>query len=346
MSLNLFETVPDIQPEIMPSPTERNVVLPRATAQLFIATDLSRVEYAGSEDDILLEQRVYRRLTPEYYVWLRSRMEMASNKHTRGLLPDANYQAIRQRFNDMHDDAVALLGEERLLKALATVVPDRYLPPMREYAVSVTLDKNGHAVSHDMETSMLAFILGQTVHELNGSWQAVVTRVHAADQYFPAGWVELRTTTGTTGQADVRYLLDANEHRLVEQMIYIDSECQAIKLARDESLADFAGLEASLPLISYSVPGNWRFKESPPFIDYLKVNEIRNRAAASGWTDIDLFQTEGQHEFPGGQDYGLVCYLRGRTVTEVTADWIELCSEKQGGTTLKFLRPNRTIKEQ
>ena len=98
MSLNLLEAVPDKQPEIISYLPDNNFVQPPATAQLFIAIDLSCVQYAGSEDDILLERRVYRRLTPEYYACLCTRMEMASSKHSMSAINQAQTR-LRNEWN-------------------------------------------------------------------------------------------------------------------------------------------------------------------------------------------------------------------------------------------------------
>ncbi|OPZ83955.1 MAG: hypothetical protein BWY76_02048 [bacterium ADurb.Bin429] len=76
------------------------------------------------------------------------------------------------------------------------------------------------------------------------------------------------------------------------------------------------------------------------------MNDIRERAHALGWTDADLFQTSGRFQFPCGQEYGLVCFLRGRTPGEITADGIALLPDKPGGAVLTFHRPHRSVNEE
>lgn len=348
MSLNLFATSPVTEPVNIPgTPTSTDGVTPLSATphHIFIATDLSRVEYAGSDNDILLDQRVYRRLTPDYYVWLRSRMEMASRKHVRGLLPDANYLDIRERFNAMHDEAVTLFGEERLLKIMATCNPDRYLPPMREYAVAVAVNGHGHVISPEMETGVSPFAPGRTVCSRDGSWQAVVTRIHPADEYFPSGWVEVRANDGTTGQADVRYLVDPHGCPLIEQMIYTDYELRAIELARNERPEDFDDLLASLPNLTYPPDGEWPFTQPVDFDDFIKVDAVSATAKTQGWSHPDLFQNRGRFAYPYGQDYGLICSVRHRTIGVITPEAIELLPEQSGGSPLKFYRPRRATQE-
>jgi len=340
MSLNLFATAPAQTQTTQPA-SESQPSCSEMVSHIYIATDLSRIEYAGVEDDLLLDQRVYRRLTPAYYVWLRSRMEMASRKHARGLLPETNYQAIRDRSNAMHDEAVPCVGEVPLLKAMATLQPDRYLPPMRDYAVAVSLNHTGQVVSPDMETSVSPCAPGRTVCSRDGAWQAIVTRLHPADDDFPCGWVEVRTVNGTPGQADVRFLVDPQGRPLIEQMIYTAYELRAIELAHNERPEDFDDLLASLPALEYPSDGEWPFTQSVDFDDFIKVDAVSAAAKAQGWSHADLFQNRGRFAYPYGQDYGLICSVRHRTIGEITPEAIELLPEQRDGSPLMFARPHR-----
>ncbi len=56
-----------------------------------------------------------------------------------------------------------------------------------------------------------------------------------------------------------------------------------------------------------------------------KVDIIRDRALALGWTEDGLYQTHGRFKFPCGQDYGLVCFLeKDEIIGAVTKKHIEI----------------------
>jgi hypothetical protein len=96
---------------------------------LFVATDLSILNDAVSpslQDELSVEGRVYRRLDPEYYAWLRSRMETAQAACSRGKLPPETFDALRIRFNAIHDLAMAFFGESALQDAVRLLDPKSY----------------------------------------------------------------------------------------------------------------------------------------------------------------------------------------------------------------------------
>ncbi|MFB3882442.1 MAG: hypothetical protein ACE149_14340 [Armatimonadota bacterium] len=101
---------------------------------LYVATDLDTWETSTPEpdQDAICERCGYRRLDPEYYAWLRHRMEVAKQAHARGRLPAARYQELRRRFNTMHTWAVTHLGEAALVAAVKTLDPKAYRPPQVE----------------------------------------------------------------------------------------------------------------------------------------------------------------------------------------------------------------------
>jgi hypothetical protein len=101
---------------------------------LFVATDLSVLNQAATPatlQDIDIEGRVYRPLDPEYYAWLRTRMERAQVTFERGRLSPQAYELFRIRFNALHDQAVALFGEDPLLDAVVSLDPKSYAWPGR-----------------------------------------------------------------------------------------------------------------------------------------------------------------------------------------------------------------------
>jgi len=101
---------------------------------LFVATDLSVLNDAfapGNADEVSVEGRIYRRLDPEYYAWLRSRMDTAQAACRKGKLPPEAFDALRTRFNAVHDQAIGLFGEACLVEAVRHLDPKSYQRPGR-----------------------------------------------------------------------------------------------------------------------------------------------------------------------------------------------------------------------
>jgi len=100
----------------------------------FVATDLSELDWPimpANQKDVEVDGRTYRPLSPEYYAWLRSRMERARASCARGGLSPQAFDALRIRFNAIHDQAVVLFGESALLEAVRHLDPKSYPWPGR-----------------------------------------------------------------------------------------------------------------------------------------------------------------------------------------------------------------------
>lgn len=82
--------------------------------------------------DFQINDTVYRRLDPEYYLWLRSRMVIAKKAAAAGQVGAAAFEELRLRFNAVHEWAIEHLGEEKLLAALQNFNPAGYQPPVAE----------------------------------------------------------------------------------------------------------------------------------------------------------------------------------------------------------------------
>ena len=102
---------------------------------VFVSTSL-HVWFTGEPDrfarDFQINDTVYRRLDPEYYAWLRSRMVLAKKAATAGHLDAAAFEDLRLRFNAVHEWAVEHLGEAQLLGAVRTFRSGDYKPPVAE----------------------------------------------------------------------------------------------------------------------------------------------------------------------------------------------------------------------
>ncbi|MBI5843189.1 MAG: hypothetical protein HZB23_00805 [Deltaproteobacteria bacterium] len=71
----------------------------------------------------------FRRLDPEYYAWLRHKMECARKAAQSGRLPALAFDELRTRFNEIHAWAMKHLGEASLLAAVKSLDPKDYAPP-------------------------------------------------------------------------------------------------------------------------------------------------------------------------------------------------------------------------
>lgn len=102
---------------------------------LFVSTSLATWTTATPEQfarDFQINDTVYRRLDPEYYAWLRSRMTLAKKAATAGQLDAAAFEDLRILFNRVHEWAVEHFGEGRLLEAVRAIRAADYVPPTPE----------------------------------------------------------------------------------------------------------------------------------------------------------------------------------------------------------------------
>ena len=105
----------------------------RPSLALFVSSALDTWATANPEwfaRDVQINDTVYRRLDPEYYAWLRSRMVLAKQAAAAGKLSAAAFEDLRVRFNAVHEWALEHFGEERLLEAVRTMRAADYKPPV------------------------------------------------------------------------------------------------------------------------------------------------------------------------------------------------------------------------
>jgi len=82
--------------------------------------------------DFQLNDTVYRRLDPEYYAWLRSRMHLAKMAAEAGQLEAGEFEALRSRFNQVHEWALEHFSRAALEAALRTLDARQYSAPRTE----------------------------------------------------------------------------------------------------------------------------------------------------------------------------------------------------------------------
>lgn len=98
---------------------------------LYVATDLSVIapEPPPASADVTIAGRIYRRLDPLYYAWLRSRVTRARQNRDAGKLPQVAYDHLHRQFMGLHEAAMVLLGESALRQGCAAFDPRSYRPP-------------------------------------------------------------------------------------------------------------------------------------------------------------------------------------------------------------------------
>ncbi|MBI4902886.1 MAG: hypothetical protein HY820_04575 [Acidobacteria bacterium] len=102
---------------------------------LFVSTSLATWTTANPEQfarDFQINDTVYRRLDPDYYAWLRSKMQIAKMLSDAGRLGRDEFEDLRQRFNAIQQWAVESFGESQLLDAIHLLDARDYAPPIPE----------------------------------------------------------------------------------------------------------------------------------------------------------------------------------------------------------------------
>jgi hypothetical protein len=104
-----------------------------ARGHLFVSTALDTwitEQAAAFARDVQIDDTAYRRLDPEYYAWLRSRMLLAKKAASTGQIGIDAFDDLRHRFNMIHQWAVDHFGEQALIAAVRAL--REYHPPVAE----------------------------------------------------------------------------------------------------------------------------------------------------------------------------------------------------------------------
>jgi hypothetical protein len=106
-----------------------------ACRHLFVSTALDTwlTEHDSAlARDVQVNDTAYRRLDPEYYAWLPSRMMLAKAAASNGQLGLDAFDALRHWFNAIHQWAVERFGEQALVAAVRSLNAREYVPPAAE----------------------------------------------------------------------------------------------------------------------------------------------------------------------------------------------------------------------
>ena len=158
-----------------------------AGVQLFVSTALdswSTDQGAAFARDVQVDDVAYRRLDPEYYAWLRSRMALAQKAASAGHLDAAAFEDLRVRFNAVHEWAVQHFGEQQLLAAIRAPRAGEYEPPIVE-------DESPHATLSRRRVSA-----DHICPEITAMVDAI------RDQALSAGWKQERLYSTGNGTLD------------------------------------------------------------------------------------------------------------------------------------------------
>jgi len=102
---------------------------------LFVSTSLDTWTTGQPEifaRDVQIDDTAYRRLDLEYYAWLRSRMNLAKLSAQAGRLSQGAFEELREKFNAVHEWAMAHFGEDALSEAVRNLDARNYAPPVAE----------------------------------------------------------------------------------------------------------------------------------------------------------------------------------------------------------------------
>jgi len=162
----------------------------KSKVALRVATDLRHVQVDDSHDhpqDVIHEGTVYRSLDASFYAWLRRRMERAKKAHDANKLNRQTWETLRERFNAIHEWAIAHIGEKSLVDAIASLDEKSYPSPRHDHAVALVESWDERAaimefdggMEHDAaETAAASLVSRELTPEDVESFKALGVEVH------------------------------------------------------------------------------------------------------------------------------------------------------------------------
>ena len=122
--------------------------------------------------DVQINDTAYRRLDPDYYAWLRSRMTMARLASNAGRISREAYEDLRKNFNALQEWAIRRYGEPELLEAVRNLDTRTYQPPVAGPDAPATKTRSDTTARADILAKVdairdLALSLGWTLDQLD-----------------------------------------------------------------------------------------------------------------------------------------------------------------------------------
>ena len=150
--------------------------------QLFVSTSLQSWETSKPHlfaRDVQLDDVAFRRLDPEYFAWLRSRVQALKGSLAAGRISQEAFNEIRTRFNALQEQAITIFGEQALRDALRGFDLANYRPPLAEpwepsKALAVPVQRSAESEALSQARAMVdeireqALALGWTHERLYG----------------------------------------------------------------------------------------------------------------------------------------------------------------------------------
>ncbi len=96
--------------------------------------------------DFQINDTAYRRLDPEYYAWLRSRMNLVKMAADADKLGREEFDELRHHFNTIHEWAMGHFGELPLAQAVRNLDAREYRAPTEESEARADSNRTGDAV--------------------------------------------------------------------------------------------------------------------------------------------------------------------------------------------------------
>jgi hypothetical protein len=123
-------------PAAIAMPVAVQTATPRGMdVQLFVSTSLQ--SWATDKAhlfarDVQIDDVAYRRLDPEYFAWLRRRVQALKGALAAGRVSQEAFDELRTRFNGLQENAVAVFGEKALQDAIRASGAADYRPPVAD----------------------------------------------------------------------------------------------------------------------------------------------------------------------------------------------------------------------
>ncbi|MHB0998512.1 MAG: hypothetical protein ACYC27_04625 [Armatimonadota bacterium] len=293
-------------------------------ASLYVATNLdSREIDIAVIDDEIIDGTCYRKLDAPYYAWLRCKMTGIKKANKSGEFSDALYEQLRERFNAIHEWAVAHIEEDTLRETIQSFDPVMYTPPTSSTSSMPSMypvEQSSVLMSPEaMKLGSLLSSQGYALIKTNITDDPIII---AKDDNVPLPDQHKRKAVFTL--AEVKHLVGISPEA-IKQIIDIKQVIDGDVIGPSEGKPpdpdkppDYKGC------LSRTIPGK-EFTVEPSPESFAKVDAIKDQALSLGWTESGLYRTNSTFPFPYGQDYGLVCHVGpDYTIGEVTDKSIEL----------------------